>query len=641
MVSPGRLFWKLLFGNAGLMLAVMALCVWLIIDQSERRRNAELNIALGAQARLAAQAVGRPLPAGPSQALDELLQGLVAANPRNLRITVVAPSGVVLGDSHEPAASLPSHADRIEIRNALLTGLGIEQRQSALFGREFRFLAIPIDDGDIVAGVLRVAAPVDLLGDRSRDDRRLIGAVVALSVAAVLLFALGLASLWSRPIRRITIAARSLSRGDLSARASVSGDDEMAALARSLNQMRDNLANQLTTIDRQRLTLESLLTQLHEGVMVAGPDARVVLINPAAIRLLGLSEDQDPAARPFLGLAVEEAVPQHDLQMMLLPQVRKRPRANGYLSEAYAIEEARLQLAGPDGQVSLLARASNIALPGLGVEQGQKEPSPVVGRLLVLTDITELNRMLQVKADFVANASHELRTPLSAIRGAIETLSRIDVEKNGSAAKPFIDMISRHSGRLEAMVSDLLDLSRLESRPRQFQPATIWLRDLFTDYQQRYLPTMQERKLTWETRVPEGLSAIRANPELIRLTLDNLVDNAMHFTPPNGKVWIHAEERINEAGGREIRLEVGDTGCGIPEEEQPRVFERFYQVERARSGPVRGTGLGLSIVRHAVSAMNGRVELFSRVGAGTRITVVLPQPEEQGTLAVQEEPFGA
>jgi signal transduction histidine kinase len=226
-----------------------------------------------------------------------------------------------------------------------------------------------------------------------------------------------------------------------------------------------------------------------------------------------------------------------------------------------------------------------------------------------------------MKTDFVANASHELRTPLSTIRGAVETLLHIDLEKDAVDAARFVGVIDRHSGRLAAMVSDLLDLARLESATARFEPRGIDPRDLLRELEERFADVVRARGLIWETHCEDaGRRIIRASPQLVRLVLDNLVDNATKFTDRGGRVCVSC---ACEPG--RVTFCVEDEGCGIPEPEQERVFERFYQLERARSGPERGTGLGLSIVRHAVAAMNGRVRLESRVGEGTRMTVEVPQ----------------
>jgi signal transduction histidine kinase len=200
----------------------------------------------------------------------------------------------------------------------------------------------------------------------------------------------------------------------------------------------------------------------------------------------------------------------------------------------------------------------------------------------------------------------------------------MDFATDGDAARRFISVIDRQSARLQELVSDLLDLARLESVTIRFEPQNIAVRELLSDLEQHFAQRVAEKSLRWRAdRSGCARAHIRANPQLLRLVLDNLIDNAIKYTERGGEVGIicrEAEDRVD--------FEVFDTGCGIPADEQERVFERFYQVERARSGHARGTGLGLAIVRHAVAAMNGDVHLSSRQGEGTRVTVALPQSKD-------------
>jgi len=628
-MGPGKLFWKLFLGNALLMAAATAVLLWAIIALLDRSQSQELTEHLKSQAAVLRQCVADRFDAGRGAELDRFVKTLGAQQANRLRYTLILADGTVLADSEADPAVMESHASRAEVRGALADGWGQDTRFSHTLSRETRYVAVRVGAGTAPAGVVRVAMPMRTIIERTRAAHRLVWAIGLAGLLTVVLLALGLARLWIRPIRRITLTARSLSRGDLSARVPVTGNDELAMLARSFNQMRDRLASHLEMIDRQRRTLESLVAQLGEGVVVAGPDGRIVLINPAAVRLLGLAPPQNNLGT-FEGRAVEQCIPQHGLQKMLLPNppgTGVPPDADDAAAETGS-RDVPLHVQGPDGPVSLLVRASDVALPvfsGAGGEHAEAG-RPATGRLLVLTDVTELSRAIQVKTDFAANASHELRTPLAAIRAAVETLMQMDLTRDAGPAKDFLSVIDRHSERMQAMVADLLDLSRIESAPRQFEPETITIRDLFKDIRARFEDPILQRKLRWQEDVAEPLVSIRANPYLLRLALDNLVDNAIKFTDPGGQVRIACRRTGGGPGeAPPVAIEVADTGCGIPEAEQGRVFERFYQVGRARTGGLRGTGLGLSIVRHAVAAMRGTVHLESRVGQGTRVTILIPQ----------------
>lgn len=470
-----------------------------------------------------------------------------------------------------------------------------------------RHPALPLIDAPALAMIFAVA---------------LLMALVNLSVAV------SVARRHAAPLHAMSEAARRIAAGDAGVRADALQPGDLGVLARSLNDIRDRLAASFSTIDRHQLTLEALLNQLNEGIVVTRADGRVALVNATALRMLNVTGAATPTAadcQRLIGAALERVVPRRDLQELL----RFTPETQGEAAAgAGGGADNRIQVDQPGGERHLLARASNILLPAGGrQEPGQRER----GRLLLLTDITELARTVQIKTDFVANASHELRTPLTAIRSAIEALLEMDLTQEREYAQKFLRMIDRHSARLIALVSDLLDLSRIESPARSFEAQRMdWLnvsRDLYERFEDRILA----KRLQWDCRVPEGAPrAFRASAYLLSLVLDNLVDNAIKFTPEGGRITItfHRDDR-------NATIEVIDSGCGIAPEHQRRVFERFYQVERARSGSERGTGLGLSIVRHAVTAMRGTIELTSQPGIGTRFVLRIPQDAPSNDAEVQ------
>ena len=451
------------------------------------------------------------------------------------------------------------------------------------------------------------------------DLHRVVWTIGGVGLLGAIALAFALAVLWSGRIFRLTATAHRLSRGDLSVPIDAEGSDEVASLARSLERMRDRLARQLATIEHQGRTLESLLAQLHEGIVVSTPDGRIAVMNPAAARLLNprVGSKADGVGAP--GRRVEDCIQPHALRAMLLPDADGHDRLN----------EARLDVETEAGVRSILARGSDIALPETG---GHPEPSEslnrrAMGRLLVLTDITELTRTMQLRSDFVANASHELRTPISAIRAAVDTVLKIDPDAEADAARRFLDVIARHTLRLEALVGDLLDLSRLENPAASFQPTVLRLQRVCDELRDRWSSEIDGKQLRWRCDLAENCPDVFANPYLLQLVLDNLVDNAVKFTDDGGQVGVACRRE-----GRSVEIEVFDTGCGIAPHEHQRVFERFYQVEPARSAAqARGTGLGLSIVKHAVAAMGGSVRLDSALGSGTQVTVMIPN--EQPTAA--------
>ncbi|MBN1489543.1 MAG: HAMP domain-containing protein [Phycisphaerae bacterium] len=614
LFGQGTLFWRLFVGTVLLIVLVLSTCTWLVAIEVERFHRQSLTASLQAQAACIRQATRDWFTPEHGAELQAFIRELAAAGLMGTRITAVRADGAVLADSEADPHFMGSHADRAEVQQALASGWGEDIRFSQTVGREMKYVAIRVGSAESPAGVVRLAVAMRTVGERTAAIRRLIRTIAFVGVLAAAVFAMGLAVVWSRPIHRITRIAHILSHGDLSARAPVRGHDEIAMLARSLNEMRDRTAAQLEIIDRQRRTLERLLAQLREGVIVSDAENRILLINPAAVHLLALSSRGDDAVRPWIGLAIEQCVSHPRLQEML--------RGIG------ATDACNLRVQTADGsEAAVLARVSDITLP-VAADRRDAGPPEAVGRMLVLSDISDLTHAVQVKTDFAANASHELRTPLSAIRAAAETLMHIEPADEPASVKRFVDVIGRQARRMEAMVADLLDLSRIESAPSQFKPEPIDLTKLADELHARYADRLEARRLQWSVNVPPGLGPLRVSPYLLQVVLDNLIDNAIKFTEPGGRIAVTCcpKPATAEAEAR-IAIEVVDTGCGIPEAEQARVFERFYQVAKARSGADRGTGLGLSIVRHAVAAMNGTLTLRSRPGDGTRVSVIVPQPD--------------
>lgn len=631
MRGPGRLFWKLFLGSLLLAALVLTVSTWVISRGAETFSNTALQQNLEAQARVLANVLEDRIDPSHADELNQLAKKIGSESHHPIRITFILPDGRVIGDSMADPAEMENHARRREVIEALRDGWGEDVHLSHTVGKVMRYVAVRIGPAKTPRGVVRVAMSSEFIGARGQVLQNLVWTIFGVAALALAVFALGLARLWSQPIRNMTIAARSLSRGDFSARIRVRGRDEVADLARSLNQMRDHLANQLETIDRQRRILESLLSQLLEGVVVVGADGRVILINPAAVRLLGLPGGEKRPTIAFERLHVQEFISHPQLRDMLLSHQAKSEDDN-FLSQTpdeHHLRESRLRVQTPEGETTLLARSSDVRLPHLTEGGGAEADDPTnIARLLVLTDVTELTQAMQVKADFAANASHELRTPLAAILGAVETLMEMDLAADPGAAQQFVQMVQRHALRMQAMVADLLDLSRLESAPDQFKPQELAVRQQLAELKARHTEGLAAKGLDWQTEVEPGITTVVANAHLLRLTLDNLVDNSIKYTDPGGFVHVKCRRVVDPAkAARWIVFEVSDNGCGIPPDLQARVFERFYQVQLARSGSLRGTGLGLSIVRHAVAAMGGKVELDSKVDEGTTVTIRIPDQD--------------
>lgn len=584
--------WAMLVGSALLVALAFVAATWFAAHEQRERFEDELRRSLLTQARILAEALRQDWPDLSSARSAAIIAQTEPS--RALQVAVLTADGQMLLGPEEidPAALLQSS----EAQRALLAGWGVDTRLRD--GRRTLMAAVRAGADRETLGVVWLSRPADSEKDQLAPSRGLLFVAITI-MAATLFFGLAFLRVRRRVLQRIVRDARRMQASGPPPDASIDEGDELGALTSSLADIRAAFSAQMATIERQRSMLESLVNTLHDGVVVTQPDGRIAMVNPAAMRLLDLATDHPGGVA---GKPVENCVGLHSAQSLLLDPLGDDP--------ATRERHERIEVETADGVTFLHAWVTE--LPAL-------RPGEKAGRVLVLTDITDLQRAIQIRTDFVANASHELRTPLAAIRAAVETLQSMDLSRENDAALRFVDVIGRHSGRLEALVSDLLDLTRLESPGRRFEPQKVPLRPFLHELRARFQAAADQANLRLELMIDEAAPATwLVNPQLLQLALDNLLDNAIKYTPAGGKVTIGLPP--SETG---LSLRISDTGIGIPREEQDRVFERFYQVARDRSG-ARGTGLGLSIVRHAAAAMNAAVHLVSAPGEGTSVTIVIP-----------------
>jgi two-component system, OmpR family, phosphate regulon sensor histidine kinase PhoR len=416
----------------------------------------------------------------------------------------------------------------------------------------------------------------------------------ALSALAALVVAWWLSRRVTQPLEELTHAAERLAAGGVGHKVYAGGNDEVGRLSRAFNHMSERLAVQFAQLEEDRHQLRTILSGMVEGVVALDADQRILFANERAAQLLEFR------TQTAVGRKLWEVVRHRSLQ-----EVVQKALAG---PEPYRQE---LNWQGP-GTRSLTAHAAR--LPGAARR----------GAVVVLHDTSELRRLERLRQDFVANVSHELKTPLSIIKACVETLldgAADDPEHRGA----FLERVAEQSDRLHALILDLLSLGRIESGTEAFEFQNVPLGPVVFDCLERHHARGSAKDQLLEAVPPEtepnggGLVAW-ADEEAVSQILDNLVDNAVKYTPPGGRIRVRwcAEET-------HVCLQVEDTGIGIPEYDLPRIFERFYRVDRARSRELGGTGLGLSIVKHLVQAMRGTVSARSRLGEGTTFTVRLPR----------------
>jgi two-component system phosphate regulon sensor histidine kinase PhoR len=416
------------------------------------------------------------------------------------------------------------------------------------------------------------------------------------AVMMVGLLALILQRQWISPTRDLAAAAEMMAAGQWHARVDPHGADDVRFLAGRMNLVASHAQNQLEEIGKQRRDLQSLVDTLPDPILVADSAGKVLLINAPAAELLQLTPAQ-VIGKKTVSVVNDEAL------LQLLESAAKATRSI-------------------PREVRLLRSGQRLTY------QSVATPTATGGVLLLLRDVSTMANMMQMKTDFVANASHELRTPIAAIKIAMETLRDVYGDDPDQAER-CINIIEGHVRRLEEMLHDLLDLSRLESPDAEPKLAEVKPWDLFAVVRSTHGPTARQKgvEICFNDEL-EAPNIFKSDERLLHLVLKNLVENSIKFTPPSGTITI-ALHAMNGS----VLLSVTDTGIGIPPEHRDRVFERFYQVDAARSGTAgRGTGLGLAIVKHAVAALGGTVRLESSVGKGTTVTCVLPQESRMAVV---------
>ncbi len=374
------------------------------------------------------------------------------------------------------------------------------------------------------------------------------------------------------------------------------GTDEIARVARLVNESARALQTQLSVVAGERALLSAILSGMVEGVVVVDGKGRVHLANDAAHRMLGTRRADTERAPHYL-------------------EIVRHPEVTGHLARALGGETTAVTefvLRG-DPERICLARAAPVAVSEAGAAQAAR------GAVLVLHDITDLRRADRVRRDFVANVSHELRTPLTAIRGYIEAL--LDGGDESADRRRFLEIVERHTGRMQGLVSDLLHLARLDAGQERVAAQPVRLDALLSTVASELAPAFARHHTRLETRIAPGAATIQADPAKLHDVLKNLLENAANYSPGRGTVVVSAETR--EAGAV---LEIADEGPGIPPPDLERIFERFYRVDKARTVDPGGTGLGLAIVKHLVSLHGGTVVAANRTPRGAVFTVTLPQP---------------
>lgn len=514
------------------------------------------------------------------------------------RITVIAPDGRVLGDSAEVSAQMENHANRPEVIDAMRSGTGRATRYSTTVRYNMLYRAFH-QTGAGQERIVRVAVPLTDIDNVIDSFRRSLLAGLAVAAVVGLLLAWIFSRRLSRRFWRLMQFSGQVAGGSFPQNFfSVHGKDEIALVEQHLNEMSLKIRDNLQQVTAEKEKADSILRCMIEGVLVLDPRGRILVMNEQALSMFHV-----PAGKDVHGVTILE-ISRHPEVHRILEEVLTFDFSTQPYSKQIELDEDRW------------FRVNAVRL--------RDTRGNFLGSILVFHDTTDIKRFESMRSDFVANVSHELRTPLTAIRGYVETLLHTppsDPEDN----RQFLEIIDRHSERLSRLTEDLLTLSDLESGKIQLAVQSVDAGQLIQRVLEVFWDQAARKKITVMHKVTPGLPKLAGDLDRLQQLFINLVDNAIKYTPAGGQVTLAATRSASQnSHDRQIEIAVSDTGPGIPEKDLPRLTERFYRVDKARSRDLGGTGLGLAIVKHIVQAHKGELTIESVLKKGTTVRVRLP-----------------
>lgn len=594
-----RLLWQLYPANLLITLGAVILLAWFGSATVRETFFEQMRSDLAARAHLIAQQVTRLALSSPEELQDFCRQaGRMAAT----RITVVAHDGTVLADSNENPAQMANHATRPEIMTAFMGKTGSSHRYSHTMGKNMLYTAIPLTqpNGKLFAA-LRLAVSTSTMEKTLQSIYLKILATCILVVVLAAMATLMVSRKISRPLEEMTRGAEKLARGgrdSLIAIDTASMSTEVAALARSLNHMALQIRERINTITQQRNELETFFASMAEMILAINTEKRIIRINRSAATLFYLSPDD------VQGNMLHGVIRNRDLHQIV----------DTVLDSGESVEKEIFVFIGAD---KLFLHTKAVPL--------HDEGGNLSGVLVVMNDMTRMHKLENLRRDFVANVSHELKTPVTSIKGYVETLLDGALD-NPEDARRFLGIVASQTARLNAIIDDLLTLSRIELKADQHEISLTRtpLHEVLETAVKTCQPRASDKNIRIDIRCDRNLR-VRINPNLMEQAVINLVTNAVTYSPNDRRITVSGNlEKQSEKMSRLV-ISVADEGIGIEREHLERLFERFYRCDKSRSSAQGGTGLGLSIVKHIALAHNGTVSVQSETGQGSTFSIIIPQ----------------
>ena len=507
------------------------------------------------------------------------------ANILGVRLTLILPEGTVLVDSHENPDQMDNHLNRPEVQEALQNELGSSIRFSQTLGYDMMYLAVPIINREQVFGTIRISLPLEEVNETiTQLHRAIILGTVFASVLSIILASI-IAERTTRPIRELTTAVQNMITNNLEQVSLPASNNEVGQLAQAFNNVSKELHDHIMSLEAERSKFASVLEQMNDGVIIVDENGQIQLINPAAEIMF------DATSRDVLNQSMAVSLRHHKIIALF-----------------------RSSRASSQPQSTTLELSSlGLYLQGTAIPLSETLPG---NTLLIFQDLTNIRRLETIRRDFISNISHELRTPLASLKALTETLLEGAFD-DPPAARRFLKRIETEVDSLALMVQELLELSRIESGkvPLNLLPSSPY--DLLSAAADRLWLQAERSRLTIAIECPQDLPAVLADPRRIEQVIVNLLHNAIKYSPSESEIILAARQRDSM-----IESSVTDSGIGIADNDLPRIFERFYKADRARSKA--GTGLGLAISRHLVEAHQGKIWAESVEGRGSTFYFTLP-----------------
>lgn len=520
------------------------------------------------------------------------------------RITIINYNGKVLADSDEKPELMDNHGNRPEISNAIKGKSHWSIRYSNTLKKDMLYVATPVTNNNHLKTVIRTSLPITFINEELKKTyvEIVIGALLVALIAALISFFI--TKRISKPIEELRTGAAKFAQGDFSKRLPLYDIEEINNLAEAMNLMSREIQDNLITLKEKNDEVNAILLSMVEGVLAVDPDGNIISINKVAQDLLAVPNTT--AGQPVWG-----CIRNSDIQNFISKILNGEVETGSYPSVSQRhVSEQSITYTNND------SACYHLQLRGTALRDSEEN---TIGALIMMNDITKMRKLENMRRDFVANVSHEIKTPLTAIKGSVETLKGGAIE-NKQDAKRFMKIISKHTDRLNNLIEDILSLSKIEDGAdmRSIQLENTSISDFIHTAVDFCKHKADKNEVAIVEKAPKDLRA-NINPAMMEQVLVNLIDNAIKYSEKSSKVEVSASEE-----GDSLVFSVKDFGCGIPQEHIPRLFERFYRVDKARSRKLGGTGLGLAIVKHIVQAHKGKIDVFSELNEGTEFIVTLP-----------------